>query len=148
MDASVHLNALNPAEGGSTQSQAFLDRLHRRPWPVHSPTLLLVEIAGAVARVQDDAKRGVELSRAVEALPGQTWVPLDQALAEKAAGLASECRLRGADAVYASVALRHGSVLVTRDREQLERLPPLVVTMTPEQALERLEALETTSPSA
>lgn len=137
VDASVHLNALNPLEEGSSQSQAFLEALHRKPWPVHSPTLLLVEIAGAVARVENDPDRGVALSGAIHGLPGQTWISLDEVLAAQAAALAAEQRLRGADAVYAGVASRHGAILVTRDREQLERLPPIVPTMTPEQALPR-----------
>jgi len=141
VDASVHLNALNPAEEGSAESQALLEQLHRRPWPVHSPTLLLVEIAGAFARVQDDTERAVALSKAVHGLPGQVWVPLDEVLAEQAAVLAAERRLRGADAVYAGVARRQGTTLITRDREQLERLPPIVPTLTPEQALARLAAL-------
>ena len=146
VDASVHLNALNAAEPGSSRSQAFLEKLHRRPWPVHSPTLLLVEIAGAVARAEDDPARGIALSRAIESLPGQIWIPLDAVLAPLAASLAAERRLRGADAVYASVARRHASFLVTRDREQLDRLPPIVPTLTAEEALERLEALERAGP--
>ena len=141
VDASVHLNALNPAEEGSSESQALLERLHRGRWPVHSPTLLLVEIAGAFARAQDETERAVALSRAVHGLPGQIWVPLDEVLGEQAAVLAAERRLRGADAVYASVARRQGTTLITRDREQRERLPPIVTTVTPEQALARLAAL-------
>jgi predicted nucleic acid-binding protein len=148
VDASVHLNALNPAEPGSAQSRAFLEALHQRPWPVHSPTLLLVEVAGAVARVQNDPARGVELSRAIHELPGQMWMALDEALAAHAAALASGQRLRGADAVYAGVASHHGTTLVTRDREQLERLPPIVPTMTPEEALARLRALEASGPES
>lgn len=31
LDASVHLNALNPAEAGSDQSQALLERLFGKP---------------------------------------------------------------------------------------------------------------------
>ena len=142
VDASVHLNALNPAEEGSAESRALLERLHRRPWPVHSPTLLVIELAGAVARVLDDAERGLSLSEAVRLLPGQAWVALDAALAAEAAALAARHRLRGADAVYAGVARRHGTTLVTRDRDQLERLPPVVPTATPAQALARIDELE------
>jgi len=142
VDASVHLNALNPAEEGSAASRDLLERLHRRPWPVHAPALLLVEVAGAVARAAEDARRGIELGAAVRALPGQVLVALDADLAEEAASLAAERRLRGADAVYASVARRHRSILVTRDRERLARLPPVVPTMTPEEALARIDALE------
>ena len=138
VDASVHINALNAAEEGSEASRALLEQVSRQPWPVYSPTLLLVELAGAVARVLNDADRGMELARSVRNLPGQTWVALDAALADEATRVAAEHRLRGADAVYAAVACRYGTTLVTRDREQLTRVPPVVSTITPEEALSRL----------
>lgn len=138
IDASVHLNALNAGEEGSRQSRALLEQVFLRPWPVYSPTFLLVELAGAVARVLNDADRGTEVALSVKNLPGQIWMPLDTVLAEEAARVAAAHRLRGADAVYAAVARRHGAMLVTRDREQLERLPPTVATVTPEEALARL----------
>nr|BAL56619.1 PilT domain-containing protein [uncultured prokaryote] len=140
LDASVHLNALNPAEAGSAESQALLERLFGRPWPVFSPTLLLVEVAAAVARVFNDPGQGMAVARALRGLPGQVWVGLDEGLAEEAARLAAEHRLRGADGVYAAVARRYGAALVTLDRQQLERLPPDLPVLTPAQALARLEA--------
>ena len=45
----------------------------------------------------------------------------------------------GADAVYAAVARRHDATLVTRDREQLDRVPPTVPTVSPEDALSQLD---------
>lgn len=142
LDASVHLNALNPAEAGSTQSQALLERLFGRPWPVLAPTLLLVEVAAAVARVFNDSGRGLAVARALRGLPGQVWVGLDEDLAQEAARLAAEYRLRGADAVYAAVARRYGAILVTLDRQQLERLLPALPVLTPAEALARLEGTE------
>lgn len=122
IDTSVHINALNRAEPGSSESQAFLAYVQRHLLPIFSPTLLVVEIAAAVARVFDDSARGVALAQALRLIPGQVWVPLDDLLAEEASRLAAEYRLRGADAVYAAVALRHNTTLVTLDRQQLERL--------------------------
>ena len=142
IDASVHVNALSPAEEGSPESQAFVERVSRRPWPVVSPTLLLVEVAAAVARVFDDIGRAMAMARAIRGLPGQMWVPLNEALAEDAARLASECRVRGADAVYAAVAWRYGATLVTRDRQQLERLQPALLVLTPAEALAQLDERE------
>ena len=139
VDASVHVNALNSVEAGSSESQALLERIHRRPWPVYSPTLLLVEVAAAVARVLDDTGQGVAMAQGVKGLPGQMWVPLDDALAGEAGWLAAEHRLRGADAVYGAVARRYGTTLVTRDREQLDRLRSVLPVMTPAEALAELD---------
>lgn len=138
VDASVHINGLNPAEEGSPESQAFLEQIYRHPWPVFSPTLLLVELAATVARVFNDTERGIVVAQAVQGLPGQIWVPLDDALAEEAARLAARYRVRGADAVYAAVARRYGAALVTRDRQQLERLRPALPVLAPAQALANL----------
>jgi predicted nucleic acid-binding protein len=60
---------------------------------------------------------------------------LDESLADRAADLAATARLRGADAVYAAVAQQYGTVLVTLDRQQLERLPPVVKTARPADVL-------------
>lgn len=64
-------------------------------------------------------------------LPHLVVVPLDDRLAEVAAGLAADQGLRGADAIYGAVAVRFGSALVTRDREQGERLAPVITTLHP-----------------
>lgn len=147
IDASVHLNALNPAEEGSAASQELLRRVHEvapeadasAAHEVVSPTLLLVEIAAAVARVFDDTGRAKEVAAAVRDLPAQTWIALDAPLAEQASAVAAELRLRGADAVYAAVARSAESRLVTRDRQQMDRLPPGIATCRPEEALQLLD---------
>lgn len=135
VDASVHVNALNWAEAGSAESKAFLDWLQQERQPVTSPTLLLVEVAAAVARSQNDTERGIEAMRRLQGLPRHIWLPLDRSLAAQAARLAACYRLRGADAVYAAVAQRARTTLVTADRQQLERLEQAVPVLSPAQAL-------------
>ena len=142
IDASVHVNAINPMETGSPESQLFLKRISRRPWPVFSPTLLLVEVAAAVARIYDDTERAMTMAQAIRGLPGQTWVPLDETLADESARLASEHRLRGADAVYAAITQRYGTTLITWDRQQLVRLQPALSVLTPDKALAQLNRRE------
>jgi predicted nucleic acid-binding protein len=141
VDASVHVNAACLTEPGAAESQTLIDQLHERPWLVFSPTLLLVEIAAAVARNKNDAMQGMAMAQAVRALPGQVWVPLDDALADQAVQMATDLRLRGGDAVYAAVAHRYGTTLITRDRQQLERLSSAITVLTPAQALGRLAKL-------
>jgi predicted nucleic acid-binding protein len=135
IDASVHLNALNPAEPGSADSQILLESLFAQSATVFSPHLLLVEVASSVSRVFRDPARGLALAQAIRLLPGQTWVALDDTLVEEACSLGALYRLRGADAVYAAVAHRYQTVLVTLDREQLERLSPLLRVQNPASVL-------------
>lgn len=133
IDTSVHINALNAAEPGSAASQACLQHLIARREAIFSPMLLLVELATAAARALDDAALALELTQAVRDLPGQVWVSLDEDLADEAARLGAEARLRGADAIFAAVARRYGATLITRDRQQLERLKDWAPVMAPEE---------------
>ena len=94
-----------------------------------------MEAAGTVARGRDDAGLGYLFAMSIAGLPGLVLVAADQPLAYEAARIAADRRLRGGDAVYGAVALRFGSVLVTRDREQRDRLAPLLRTKSPEQML-------------
>ena len=64
------------------------------------------------------------------------FVPLDLTTARRAAGVAADNRLRGSDAVYASVAQQFGSTLVTLDREQKERVAKILPTRLPSEIAE------------
>jgi predicted nucleic acid-binding protein len=135
IDASVHISALNPVESESTASRELLAHVRQRQIPLYSPTLLIVEVAAALTRVFGDAERAEALALALRSLPNQTLLPLDDALASEAARLAAMASMRGADAVYATVAQRYGTLLITLDRQQLERVPPLVRTTRPADVL-------------
>jgi len=135
VDASVFLNAFNPREAGHEESHRLLARLQTEAIPIVVPTLLLPEVAGTIARGRQDPRLAREFSRAVSRLPHVVFVALDATLAQRALEVAAEYRLRGSDAVYATVALQFGSTLVTLDREQRERVAGIVPTRRPSEAL-------------
>jgi predicted nucleic acid-binding protein len=131
VDASVFLNAFHSREEGHEESRGLLKRLQEAALPVIVPNLLRVEVAAAVSRVRRDSTLASRFAEALFALPHLVSVPLDDQLAATAAGIAADHRVRAADAVYGAVALRFGSILVSRDREQLERLAAVVSTRRP-----------------
>jgi predicted nucleic acid-binding protein len=135
VDASVFLNAFNPYEVGYEESHRLLARLQEQSVPIIVPTLLLPEVAAAVSRGREDASLAREFAAALSRLPHLVLVPLDMALAQQAADVAAQYRLRGSDAVYAAVALRFGSILVTLDREQRERVAEALTSCYPADAL-------------
>ncbi len=134
VDASVFLNAFNPYEAGHEESHRLLTRLQTEAIPIVVPTLLLPEVAGTVARGRQDSLLASKFAHAVSRLSHVVFVPLDAALAQRALEVAAEYRLRGSDAVYATVALQFGSTLVTLDREQRERAAKVVPTRRPSEA--------------
>jgi len=144
IDASVWVNADSPSEAGHADSRALLDLVFARRWPVIVPTLLAIEVAGVIARTRSDAVLAEDMAIAMLALPTVRWVVLDEALARRGVELAARHRLRGADSVYAAVALVHRCELISLDNEHLTRLPPVIPTFTPADALHRLQSLPAT----
>jgi predicted nucleic acid-binding protein len=135
VDASVFVNAFNPHERGHAASLQILAAIQERGDPIIVPTLLVAEIASAVARAADDAGGALEYANATAALPHLTLVGLTMPMAQRAAELAAAHRLRGTDAVYLAVARRYAATLVSRDDEQLTRGSGIALCQTPEQAL-------------
>jgi predicted nucleic acid-binding protein len=135
IDASVLVNAFNPHEEGHAESLAILAAIQEGGDPVIVPTLLLPEIASAVARASDDSAGALEYANATAALPHLMLVSLTPTMARQAAELAVTRRLRGADAVYVAVARRYATTLVSRDEEQRTRGSAIVLCQTPEEAL-------------
>jgi predicted nucleic acid-binding protein len=86
-----------------------------------SPTLLLVEVSGAIARRTGDPALGKRALTHLENLPGLRLVEMDHELVHAAALLAARLGLRGADSLYGATAQQLGLPLVTFDVDQRER---------------------------
>lgn len=135
IDASVWVNADSPSEPESVLSRAFLDQISAVQTPVIVPTLLRVEIAGAISRTRKDLALAREYSERLSAIPFIQWISLDFSLSQQASNLAADHGLRGADAVYAPVAVAYKYDLISLDHEHLIRLPAVLSVRTPAQWL-------------
>lgn len=131
VDASVWISSLSPGEVGHLPSRRWLAAHLGAGGQVIAPTLLPVEVAGAIARRSGDALLGELAMNAVLILPALYLIGLDGQLSMHAARLAAELRLRGADAVYVALAHRLGIPLITWDREQLTRATARIAVQTP-----------------
>jgi predicted nucleic acid-binding protein len=131
VDASVFVRALSPDEDGSDESAEFISQLKKEGVALVQPTLFVTEIVAAIARKQESTDIAMEVLHDLRKFPKLTLVGLDDDFAVFASEVAANNRLRGSDAVYAAVALRFGTELITLDREQLERLPGVVLVRAP-----------------
>ena len=131
IDASVFVNAFSPTEEGSDRSLQLITKLKSEGIPILQPTLFFPEVIASIARKKGDAKLVLELAKELRSFSRLTLIPLDENLADFASEVAANNRLRGSDAVYAAVALRFGTELITLDREQLERLPNVLSVRMP-----------------
>lgn len=131
IDASVFVNAFSPVEIGSDKSLAFILQLGKQNITIIQPVLVLPEIAAALSRRQGSSEAALQLVKEIKSLPGITFINVDESLTSLAVDIAANNRLRGSDAVYAAVALRFGTELITLDREQLDRLPKVLPVRAP-----------------
>jgi predicted nucleic acid-binding protein len=96
-----------------------------------APALLLPEVAGPIARITKNPRLARRVVSRVLRVGGLRIVSIDRDLAEGAARLAADLRLRGADAVYVALARRLGLPLITLDAEQLARGASVVAVRRP-----------------
>lgn len=133
VDASVWVSRYMASETSHEVSRAWIEACLDGGELLVAPSLLLPEVAGAVARRTGVSGLGMRAASLIARLPGIRLVRLDMELAPLSADMAAEHHLRGADAVYIALARRLGVPLVTWDREQREGAAGLLRAMTPEE---------------
>lgn len=140
LDASVWVNGFDRKEPGAQITRRLLQLLADRSVPIVIPNLALVEVAGSVSRTRRRPIKAVAFADSIARLPHVTVVPLTAELVEASVQLAARYALRGADAVYAAVALGAQCTLISLDGEHLTRLRDAVHTLTPAAVLATMQA--------
>ena len=126
IDASVYVALINAKEKEHTSSWAWFEQTKKEQQTIAAPVILLAEVAAALSRGVGDlslAHRVVgqlKRSRVIE------LVPITLALAEQAAVIAGDYRIRGCDAIYVALASQLEDCLITLDQQQLERAAAIV----------------------
>ena len=131
VDASVFVSAFTPTEPAHQASKSFMLTVREQSIPIIVPILVLPEISAALSRGQGKAELGLAFVKELRNFPNTTFIDVDDSVATLAVDIAATNRLRGSDAVYAAVALRFGTELITLDKEQLDRLPKVLSVRTP-----------------
>lgn len=131
IDASVFVSAFTPTEPAYQASKSFMLQVREQLIPIIVPVLVLPEISAALSRGQGKPDLGKAFVEELHNFPNTTFIDVDESIADLAVDIAADHRLRGSDAIYAAVALRFGTELVTLDREQLDRLPKLLSVRSP-----------------
>lgn len=121
VDASVWVALLHGGDRFHRRCTSWLESALLAGEGLAAPTLLEVEAAAALRRLTGDEKlaRGaLDLAAGLTALE---YVPLTTERAASASRAALEASVRGADAVYLDLARERRDLLITLDRQQLER---------------------------
>jgi predicted nucleic acid-binding protein len=131
IDASVYIALVNPHETEHASSWAWFEKAKRAEESVVAPVILLAKVAPALSRGMGDptlAQRVVQQLACSEAVD---LIQITMVMAERAAEIAAEHRIRGCDAVYVALADQLSDTLVTLDRQQLERGAAFVTVRAP-----------------
>ncbi|HZG66209.1 MAG TPA: type II toxin-antitoxin system VapC family toxin, partial [Herpetosiphonaceae bacterium] len=121
LDASVVVSALWVRDERHEVSRAWLAGYLASGALLLAPSLILIEVAGVVARRTGDTVLGEEATAYFESIPVLELVDFDRQQSRLSARLAAELRLRGADTTTVALALERGVPLITWDKEQIER---------------------------
>jgi predicted nucleic acid-binding protein len=131
VDASVFVSAFAPTEPAHQECRTFMLDIRERSIPIIVPVLVLPEISAAFSRGQNKPELSLAFVQQLRNFPNATFIDLGDTLSLLASEVAANHRLRGSDAVYAAVALRYGTELITLDKEQLDRLPKVLPVRRP-----------------
>ena len=131
IDASVYVALMNVHEAAHESCWGWFDLAARLDEPIRAPVVLLAEVSAALSRGVGNPALAQRVVRQLLLTPTIELYPVTVGLAERAAGIAADCRIRGCDAVYVALAEQTGDVLVTLARQQLERGGTVVVTRRP-----------------
>jgi predicted nucleic acid-binding protein len=131
IDASVFVSAFTPTEPAYQASKSFMLNVREQSILIIVPVLVLPEISAALSRGQGKPELGKAFVQELRNFPSTTFIDIDEPVANLAVEVAANHRLRGSDAIYAAVALRFGTELITLDKEQLDRLPKVLSVRTP-----------------
>lgn len=121
VDASVWVARLVPKDIFHSPVRLWINHLRSEGTELIAPSLILVEVAGVISRRTGSAQLAKRAAIQLQSLPGFRLVEMDNLLLQKAAQLAAELGLRGADSIYVAVASHLEVPLVTLDEDQRTR---------------------------
>lgn len=135
LDASAWISYLVWEDEHHRATREWIDGIPPSVRRFVGPTLLLIEVAGAVARRSGRPEMALRLVARLASTPALLLFPLDDARRDECVRLAASLRLPAADVIYVDLARHLGVPLVTWDRQQRERAAGIVQVMTPAEAL-------------
>jgi predicted nucleic acid-binding protein len=131
IDASVYVALINIYEESHAKSWAWFEQARAEEAPVVAPVILLAEVVAALSRGVGNPELA---GRVVQQLTHSgliELIPVTLPLAERAAAIATDHRIRGCEAIYVALADQLGDHLITLDRQQLERCAAIVSAREP-----------------
>ncbi len=130
-DASVWVARFIPQEARHTVCAEWLTEFVKLGGDIIVPVLMIAEVCGAISRRTGRPELAHEIYAALVNASEITFVEVNSELAQHAAQLAIDLRLRGADAVYVALAHHLGLPLLSLDEEHRTRAGEIIKFIEP-----------------
>ena len=131
IDASVYVALIHAHEAAHDSTWAWFEAASLSEEPIRAPVVLLAEVSAALSRGAGNPALAHQVIQQLLRTPTIELYPVTVELAERAAGIAADCGIRGCDSIYVALAEWTGDELLTLDRQQLERGCALVAARRP-----------------
>jgi predicted nucleic acid-binding protein len=126
VDATIWVSRLIPQDINFQRCHKWLLQQRAEGVTLVAPSLLLVEVAGAISRRTGDGMLAERAVKSLQSLPGLRLIEMNQTVILAAAQLAASCGMRGADSIYATVAQQLNIPLATLDMDQRTKAGKIV----------------------
>jgi predicted nucleic acid-binding protein len=131
IDASVYVALVNAQEDSHINCWTWFQQAQDLGETVSAPVILLAEVAAALSRGLDKPALAYRIVQQLVKAKVIELVPISHTLAEMAAKIAIDHKIRGCDAIYVALAQQIDDYLVTLDEQQLNRSAHLITTRKP-----------------
>lgn len=121
VDASVILSMLLEGEPHHVACKLWFTTLVEAGERFSAPTILLSEVAAPLGRAYEKPELAQKIIDLLTAAPFANLVPVSTPLAQSAATIAANHKIRGCDAIYVALAKSLNEPLLTLDMQQMER---------------------------
>ena len=131
IDASVYITLMNAHEKHHASCWTWFESAQDEGDTIVAPVILLAEVSAALSRGVGDIELAHRVLEQLKRSGVIELVPVTLTLAERAAMIAADHRIRGCDALYVALAYELEEPLITLDRQQLERAAAIVTVREP-----------------
>jgi predicted nucleic acid-binding protein len=131
IDTSVYVALMNKEDVGHEASRRWFESVIRNGERLVAPIIIMAEAGAAITRGLNDPAFGQQVVEQISQLSFLELIPIDYSLAELAASIAVNYRIRGCDALFVALAQQRNEPLVTLDKQQRERGAAVVTIIEP-----------------
>ena len=118
IDSSLLISAFSDRDKFHQVAIKILDKITESETEIYIPSLVLPEVCGGITRVTADKKEGEEAKKQIERWISSGFFTVEELTKERminSAGFAIKFAIKGADAVFVSLAQEKGASLVSFD---------------------------------